>query len=245
MKRSSHSAHYCLMLLFCWISLTGFGQRQKTSILEYEKVVHEGSLVLSDGTHLRGGIVFNDNEGIVTLVNGDDSRSFNARGLVKFDFFDDDYDKHRNFYSLEFTDPETGITNTEIFEVLKELSSFVVLSKIDRIQTEARKGLVMPQTSPLLVDRTSRKVTQTQTIYFVSNDGDFEPYARIVEKEIAGELIDVNEINMFYINSKLFRKYTGSHYDALAKYAKQNDLSFKRRSDIVTLLDEYERLSTR
>lgn len=243
MIRSSRSLRYCLIALFSSVCFTGYGQRQKTSILKYETEVRDGKLVLTDGTELRGGIVFNDNEGIVTVVDGDDSQSFNARRIVKFDFFDDDHDRYRNFYALEFTDPETGITDPEIFEVLKELPTFVVLSKIDRIQTEARKGLIMPQTSPLLVDRTSRKLTQTQTVYFVNNDGDFEPYVRIVEKEIAGEVLDINETNTFYIDSKLFRKYTGSHYEALVKFAKQNDLSFKRRSDIITLLDEYEKLS--
>lgn len=243
MLKSILSLDVCLIAVFCSVCFTGYGQRQKTSILKYETEARDGSLVLTDGTELRGGIVFNDNEGIVTLVDGDDSQSFNARKIVKFDFFDDDYGRHRNFYSLEFTNPETGITDTEIFEVLKELPSFVVLSKIDRIQTEARTGLITPQASPLLVDRTSRKLTQTQTVYFVNNDGDFEPYVRIVEKEIAGEVLDINETNTFYIDSKLFRKYTGNHYEALVKFAKQNDLSFKRRSDILTLLDEYEKLS--
>lgn len=198
--------------------------------------------MLTDGTELTGKVVFNDNEGIVTIYSGEDSQSFNSRRIVKFEYYDAKTGRHKLFYSLEFKDPETGIKDTDIFEVLKETTAFVVLVRIDRIKTEARKSLLGPRSSPLLVDRSSKQFTQTQTVYFMNPDGDFEPYLRILEKEVDGELLDINQANNRYINADLFKKYTGSYYEALVEYAKQNDLSLKKKADIIYILDKYEEM---
>ncbi|MEX2233987.1 MAG: hypothetical protein WD824_17610 [Cyclobacteriaceae bacterium] len=76
----------------------------------------------------------------------------------------------------------------------------------------------------------------------MNSNGEFEPYLRIVEKEIGGDLLDYNETSNRFINDDLFKEYTGPHFRALADFAKQNKLSFKRKTDIIRILDEYERI---
>lgn len=231
------------VILFSFLSITAVGQRGKSSIVKYETKAQDGKVVLTNGTELKGQIVFNDNDGVVTVYAGEASHSFYSRRVLKFEFYDDNAARYRLFYSLEYSDPETGFTDMEIFEVLKELNSFAVLVKIDRIRTEARKGLLEPTVSPMLVDRSSKKFMQTQTVFFMNQEGTFEPYLRIVEKEFDGGLLDYNERNTRYIDAGLFRKYTGDHYRALMEYAKANKLSFRRKADIIRILEEYQNIS--
>lgn len=234
---------YFAILLCCAHSFVAHAQKNKTKILKHTTEPKEGKVLLTDGTELRGGIVFNDNEGIVTVVNGNASRSFNSRRIVNFGFSDPASGRYRDFYSLEFEDPDTGMTDSYFFEMLKELKAFAVLARIDRIQTQERNGRFSTPATPLVYERSSKRMAQTETVYFLNSAGAFEPYMQIVEKEIDGSLLDIHEENTFYINSGLFKKYTGEHYDALRKFAKENRLSFKSKKHIVTILEEYERIS--
>jgi len=225
------------------LSFSSFSQRGKSAILRYDTAARYGKLILADGTELPGRIVFNDNDGIFTLFNGEASQSFNSRSIAQARFFDREAGRDRLFYSLEYTDPQTGLTDTEFFEVLKELDSFVVLVRIDRLKTVARKSLLTPRTSPMLVDRSARQSVQTQTVFFLDEQGNFEPYMNIVEKEVGDDLWDNNVTNTRIINAGLFKKYTDPYFKTLVEYAKENFLSFKRKSEIITILEEYERLS--
>jgi hypothetical protein len=242
MKRPVPPAYYPLIAAFILISQAAFSQRGKAAILKYDTTSYKGEVELTDGTRLEGGIVFNDNDGLVTVFYGDQSRTFNARRMVKFSFHDPAAKRVRLFYSLELNDPDIGMPDPQIVEILKTLDSFMVVSKIDRIRTETRKGILEPATSPLMVDRDSKKFTQTETVYFVNADGDFQPYLKILQKEFEGDLIDYHESSNRYLDAKLFKRYTGVHYPALVEFARENKLSFKRKSGIIRILDEYERL---
>ena len=229
---------YCL-IVFCLSAQFSLAQKRKSAILKFDHTAHEGIVLLNDGTEVSGDIVFNDNDGIVTVYVGDESQSFNARRFVRFEYYDEGAGRRKRFYSLEFDDPETGLRDMQIFEVLKELPSFAVLCRIDRVKTEARRGILEPQGSPLLVDRKNKKFTQTETVYFVSNEGEFRPYLRWVKKEFDGDLLDYNESNTWVLDPGLLEKYTGLHYGTLEEYARANKLKFRRKPDLIKLLDEY------
>jgi hypothetical protein len=222
-------------------SNNSFAQVGKSRIVKYDTTARPGKVVLIDGSEIKGNIVFNDNDGIVTVcTNDNDRRSFNAKRLVSFQFYVSDLSRVRNFYCMEFPDPKTGMKTTEIFEVLKELGTFAVLSKIDRLKTQ-RSGSSdhYPGT---ISDRQEVRAIQTETVYFVNSDGLFEPYLGFEVREREGEILDTHRKSKWFIESGLFKKYTAQHYDALSDYAKQNKLSFKDKEDIVKILNEYERL---
>lgn len=235
--------NFLLLILCLFISTQAFSQRGKSSILRYDTALYAGQIVLTDGVEISGQIIFNDKEGIVTVVEGDESKSYNSRSLLKFEFYSRALQRQRVFYSLEYQDPDKGMKDMEFFELLGEFKSFAVLSKIDRIKTEAQRGPVDPVTSPLLVDRRSKKFIHSETIFFVNNQGEFEPYLTIFEKEIGGDLLDINERHEKYKDGDLFEKYAGTKYPILVEYAKQNELSFKNKEHIIILLKEFERLT--
>lgn len=237
-----------LAIIACFsLSDIALAQRKRSTILKYDAKHRDGKVLLTDGTELSGGIAFNDNEGIITLVDGTDSKAFNSRDVLKFEFYSDELGRYRVFYSLEYNDPETGVKDAEFFEVLKELSSFAVLVRIERLKTQVRSGLSSPYlsgtpASTTMTNGNSTKITQTQTVFFMNERGDMEPYLRFTEKELQGNVLDWNEKHSQYINADLFKKYTGEHFKQLVEYARANKLSFKRKADITTILDKYEDL---
>jgi hypothetical protein len=240
MIRIGLTAFSLFLLGFIIFPQFSVGQSRRSQIIKYDTAAYEGKVVLTDNEELTGRIIFNDNDGIVTVTRGTESQSFNAKRVLMFEYHVRETGRNKLFYSLDYTDPETGARDFYFFEVLKQLESFAVLAKIDRIKTEARKGPLNPVSSPLLTDR--KKTTQTQTVYFLNSNGDFQPYLKILEKEIDGDILDINETHNYYINSKLFEDYTGKHFQYLAEFADLNRLSFKQKSGIIAILDKYEEL---
>jgi hypothetical protein len=235
----------CFLSAIAFFPFCTFGQQRKSEIIQQEVASGNGKVRLVDGTEVTGTVLFNDNDGFVTLQNGNESRSFNARALSKFEFYSKEMFRTRLFYSMEFDAPETGRKQPEIFEVLKEFDSFMVLSRIGRLNALGPKNILGKRTSPLLTSKkNSLTLEQTETIYFVDMEGTFEPYLQIIERERGGDLMDYNTSRNKFIHSELFKKYTKQHFDALTTYANENKLSFKRKSDIVKILDEFERLNS-
>lgn len=162
------SAVFALLLLHSFSSLS---QTRRSAILRYDTASRQGTVRLTDGTELAGRVVYNDNDGIFTLFDGEASQSFASRSIIQAGFYDPASGRDRLFYSLEYDDPDTGLSDNEFLEVLKELDSFVVLVRIGRLETVARKPLLMPRTSPMLVERSRLQSRQTQTIFFLSEQG--------------------------------------------------------------------------
>lgn len=240
----------CLACFLVFAPIVSFPQSRKSKIMKYETVPKKGKVILIDKSEIVGNVLFNDNEGIVTVQTDDGSRSFNSRKILSFEFFATDSTTRDIFYSLELTDPMTGLTDTEIFEVLKEFSSFAVLLRIERLKT-GRSPVNSPfiRSEPILgsglASQRDLQVFQNETIYFVSISGEFEPYIKMTTTEVDREffdLIDSNRSQSKMINSRLFKKYTGQYFKSLTNYAKENKYSFKEKDDIIKILDEYERL---
>ncbi len=234
---------FCLVLAILSFSNNSFAQVGKSRIIKYDTTARPGKVVLIDGSEITGNIVFNDNDGIVIVhVNDNDTKSFNAKRLLGFQFYASDLGRLRRFYCIESADEETGMKNVEIFEVLKELQSFAVLSKIGRLKSVTPANIIRKRQAKTLTDRKNLKMVQTETVYFVNSDGLFEAYLEFKTKEKEGDLLDTHGKSSQFIEVDLFGKYTAEYYPALGKYADENKLSFKNKEDLIKILDEYEKL---
>jgi hypothetical protein len=231
---------FCLVLAILSFSNNSFAQVGKSRIVKYDTTARPGKVVLIDGSEITGNIVFNDNDGIVTVhSNGNDRRSFNAKRLMSFQFYNSNLNRHQRFYCLDFTDPKTGVTNVEFFEVLKEFKTFAVLSKIERLKSQVP---YRDKPVPVLTDIKNFMIIQSEIVYFVTSDGLFEPYLYLEVREVEGDLLDTHGKSSWFIDEDLFKKYTAQHYRALSKYAAGNKLNFERKEDLIKILDEYEKL---
>lgn len=243
---STRSPHSIAILFFVSVPLVIFSQPRSSKILQYDQTPLPGKVTLLDRSELIGDIVFNDNDGIVTLISGNEPRAFNAKNILSFEFFKHDSVERQLYYALEFLNPEDGIMDSYFFEVLKELPTFAVVMKIERIKTQNKQHILLKaRAGPALGKNNQIRVEQDRVVYFMNMEGEFDPYLKIREIERNKAIFDVGDFNWKdakFINANLFQKYTGKHFDSLSEFARQNEYSFKNRDDLIKLLNEYERL---
>jgi hypothetical protein len=235
-----------LLFLFGFTHLT-FSQRKKAEILTEDLPKGRGSVTLFDGSKVLGEVTFNDNDGIVTVKTGDDeAKSFTAKKIIAFEFLDDATFRNRSFLVIDYADPDTGQSGFSFFEVLGEFETFAIVSRIDRVKAEPDQPLLGPYTAPALKDRnnTLTVTSQTETIFFLNAQGDFQPYVKTVKREFERLLIDSKQDKNSFVNRDLLEEYTGEHYTALRDFIKENKLKLKIKEDLLLVIEEYKRLAS-
>src|SRR5688572_23423371 len=149
----------------------------------------EGSIMLSGGNELQGLVKYDDRNGVLSYQNGEETKVFTAMRVVAFEFFDEQIQKQRLFYTFEYEDSETNVMRPLFFEVLKEYKAFAIIWKPDRIEVEQkRKQPLGIETSSNVYDpsfpvKTKLVVKQTGTIYLMKSTGEIKPYFKEVNEE--------------------------------------------------------------
>jgi len=201
---------------------------------------HEGSMMLSDGTELKGLLKYNDKTGILNYQNGNDSRSLLPRSLVAFEYYDEAIARQRVFYSLEEKDPEAEVKRFYIFEVMKEFRDFAVLSKSERLEIRQKQNPGWVDANNVTTQSVRIEYEQTETIYFMTREGKLQPYLQIVEKDIDDGWFDWSRTKNKFVKEEAFAEFTGSAWQKLVEFASEKKLSFKRKKDILQVLAYYE-----
>lgn len=184
----------------------------------------EGSILLNDGTELKGLIKYNDRAGILSFESGATSRSFTSRRVSGFEFYDEREKKQRIFYSIIYEDAETNAKSPLFFELIKDLKTFAVITKTDRVKIEAKSSGGGPSANGGYVGvSTTYSASQLQTIYFMDSQGNIVPYMKATKKKL-----DTNRPKPMY--------------SKLEKYADDNKLDFDEKEDFFKILDYYETL---
>ena len=216
------------------------GQDRRAEIIQAKVPTGNGSVQTLDNEIVKGKVTFNDNQGIVTVEQDGESRSFTAKRTSGFEFQDTTLSRHRVFHVFDFTDEREGFTKPAFFEVLGEFDSFAVLAKIDPVEVKPQKA-VMPRLPSTMVGNDHTKVAyQMETIFIVNESGAIEPYLELREKEVQGVIVDTQSHRKKYIDRDLIREYTGAHYEALESFAKSNKLNFKIKEDLIKILAQYK-----
>ena len=209
-----------------------------------------GSIMTNDGSELKGLLKYNDKNGILSFQNGGDTRAFTARNVAGFEFFDEGMKKQRIFYSFPYEDSQNNIKRPLFFEVIKEFESFAVLSKVDPLEIEhnsvSSPAGISPITGAVARGQTWGTITemsQTETIYFMDTKAVIRPYVQIIEKEVDGVFYDISKTKNKMIDDDLLEEFIGANNNKkLVSYAKENKLSFKRKSDLIKILGYYSEL---
>lgn len=209
----------------------------KPSLINYNVEKQSGKVTLVEGIELAGVVTFNQNEGVVTITTNDETKSFNAKRLISFEFAAIGRIPKRVFYSLVFSDEKTGITEHDFFEVVAEFDSFAVVSRQGRLKSHA--------TMDFNERSAAKRVTlyRSETIYFLDKDGHFFPYGGIIESENVNNLYSWKTNNMGNAKKSVLKKFTGEHYLTLKNYARKMELNLSDKEDLKIILEEYKRLS--
>lgn len=239
-----HAAAIVLLMLVFVDSVAQ--NRAAESILPVNLAWSEGSILTNEGTELFGLLRYNDKSGLLSYENGNRSSTYTARGVVAFEFFDEIINKQRMFYSFPYEDNQ-GIKRPLFFEVLLEFKDFAVLSKVDPIDIAHKAvgtpGGLNPATGTLTHGDyygTSIEISQTETIYLMDSETNIKPYVRIVETDIDGVFYDRTKTKNKILDKEVLEEFVGQQMnDKLEQYAKQHNLSFKDKSDLLNILQYY------
>ena len=231
--------------LFCfWMfSIVSYCQEKKFEELQTDNEWSQGSVMMNDGSELKGLVRFDDRLGILGYQNGDVSRSFTPRNIMAFEFIDGITQKQRVYYSVEYDDPKTNAKRPLFFEVLKDFKAFAVLSKVDPIEIKERTsgGGGMAVNGIVAVGPTVHTTTirQTETVYFMNQDGLLEPYIRVVHKVVDTDILyDTDKTKKKALDRDLMEKYfTAEENAAIKKFCKEHDLDFRVKEDLIKILD--------
>jgi hypothetical protein len=195
-----------------------------------------------DGEQFEGKVTFNDNLGIVTVENNEESRTFTSKKAIGFEFEDMELSRHRVFHVFNYDNKKTGFANLAFFEVLAEFKSFAVLAKIDPVEAKPKKG-IMPRSANTMVGSSTTKVAfQKETIFVLNDRAEIEPYLELIEKETEGILVDTRSNRKKYVERDLLEQYIGALYPELKAFASDNDLRFDVKEDLIKILDHYKSL---
>ena len=209
-----------------------------------------GSLMLNNGKEHHGLIKYNDRTDIVCLENGRESKSFTARHVKAFEFFDEVERKQRMFYAVEVEDRVNNIRRPLFFELLMDTKEFALISKVAPIRIDRKEyttpAMFNPATGSFNAGRYygyPATISQTETLFFFSKEGEIRPYLEIKEKEIDGMFYDRSIVKNKILDEAALEQYTNRHYKKLISYAKQNALDIKEKKDLMSLLSYYNQIN--
>jgi len=209
----------------------------------------EGSIMLNDNTELKGMIRYNDRTRVVSYESGSINRSFNARSIQGFEFFDDRTQRQRVFFTRSFEDDETGLIKPAFFEVLQDLNSFVVLSLLDQPEVKVRKNSSLApapgsgfSSTPGMSSNTT-VFRRIETVYILTASGEIQPFMKITQKISEGIIFDREKKKKRFVDKHLFDQYfVEPGYSKMIEYAEANDLEFSEKEDFIKILEEYRRV---
>ena len=238
----------CLLLIF--LSDRTFSQSDINDELLAGPEWFKGSLLLTNGREYDGLIKYNDKTDIVSLENGRESKSFTARHVRGFEFFDEVAQQQRVFFSVEVEDKINNIRRPLFFEVLVDSKEFALLSKIAPIRVERREystpAMFNPATGSFSAGRYygyPATISHTETLFLFSKEGEIRPLLEIKEKEIDGMFFDRSVVKNRVLDDEALKRFTSNHYKTLVSYAKENSLNVKQKGDLITLLKYYNTIN--
>ena len=234
------------LILTC-VSLFCFSQEAK--LLTNNQEWYDGSILLSDGTELKGLVKYNDRNSVLSYLDGENTKAFSQRSVLGFEFFDESIQRQRVFYTIPYEDSQTGVKRPLYFEVIREYKTFAILSRYEPLETKQKT-----QTSPSgglngmpTYTRTSTlEISQTETIFLMHKDGTIKPYFRIMNIEDGTKNLitqkDTKTKTRMFDEDLLAEYLTRPVYDDLQRYAKENNLKFKRKEDFMKIVAYYDSL---
>jgi hypothetical protein len=209
----------------------------------------DGSLMLMSGREIKGLIKYNDKSDIVSIENGHESRSFTARHVKAFEFYDEIETKQRIYYSIEIDDRSHKLKRPVFFEVLMDLDQFAVISKISPIHMEKKEYATPAIFNPVNGAFSGGRyygypstISYTERIFLISREGELRPYLEITEKEIDGLFHDRTISKNKILDDQLLKQFTGSKYKDLVKYATINKHDLSQKKGLIATLQFYKTL---
>lgn len=252
----TRSTSYLLIVLSVFFSEKLIAQKiDVNKAIVDETEWNEGTITLNDGSTLSGLLKLNTKTGVLGYEKGATSKSFTARTVVTFNYFDAAENKKRYFLSISYDNltlekhaskknrakpyAESGVP--QFFEVLVECKTMALISTIGRMNIR-QWGQNPYETGGVGYVGTSSVYSRNETLLVLTEDGTAEIVLDVTNEERDNIFIDDN-ITYGDFNKSVLKKYTEPHFEELEAYAKERKLKFKKRDDLIQIFEYYKSLS--
>lgn len=229
-----------------------------TKVTDADKEWSEGAITLTSGETLKGLVKLNTKTGLLAYENGTTSKSFTPRNVLMFSYFDEVLKQKRSFiavtYKSEPTNKKKGKGSVsengipQFYEILIECKNFALLSSTGRMNLRTTDGSAysgvpasnMPIPTPVFSNGPTTTYSQTETLLIFDADGNITPLLDITSSETDGTFFDTSKTKSKKLDNSAIEKYTAPHFEKLEEYANAQKLSFKRKDDLIKILDYYK-----
>jgi len=221
---------------------------------------NEGTISLDDGTTITGLLKLNTRTGLLAYENG----SLTPNKVLGFEFFDRIQNKKRSYISVnyEYSGSSGGAKTrregaSKFFEILMEFKAFALLSSFEKLELRTRSspptgGGYNPITNTVqhghAVNTTTGTVySQTETLFIFDPDGIITPLLEVIntEKDFAS-IIDLprTKAKSRKLDNEIIEKHTSPHFKTIEDFANENNLNFKRKDDLLMILEYYKQIES-
>jgi len=213
-------------------------QKYRSSLNDWKN----GSVQINGKTIIEGLVRYDRNENIVTIKTKEDTRSFNAQGVQRFEI--DDADGMKYFISSPNKKTSDENATCYFFEILKECGHFALMMQEKAYTYKKVNNPVL--STPAGLGQTTRMVVVEKTLYIFDEEGNIKPYMIITESEGVAGISPLPKVKVHIVDKGLIKYHMGEgdRYTEVKAYAKKNKLSFRDRNDLVTILTYFKKLES-
>lgn len=201
-----------------------------------------GEITLFDGTLYKGIIQYRQEAAIINFKTNEEakeSKSFTELKIQKLLLLDQNNSKPRTFYS--FPIDIDGSEHFLLFEILREYKTWAVLSRKGPVNVvESRHDLFNPGLG-YPAKRGYSTVQQVEGIFIADDADQVKLYLLLIDEESDG-LFRMTSSSKRIIEKNSLKEKMNPHWKDVEIYAKQNSLKFKRKEDLLKILDYYTTL---
>lgn len=225
---------------------------------ESDKDWNEGKIYLTSGETLTGLVKLNTKTGLLAFESGSTSKSFTPRSVISFEYFDAELQAKKSFISVTYKSESTSGKKSkapasenglpQFYEILIECKDFALLassSKMNLKMNHTPGGYTNAQTGVGIgLNNSSTTYSQTESLLIFDAEGIITPVLDITHTEIDQTLFGSSEkTKSKKLDNSAIEKYTTPHFEELEEFVRERKLSFKRKDDLIRILEHYNSLS--
>lgn len=216
--------------------------------LQSDAPTYDGRIFLANGTEEKGTVSYNDATAVVSFKSDSKSGTYNARNLSGFEFFDDDQEIKRSFFSMEYEMRDGGSRTSQFFEIVRQYKDFAIIIKTDPLSIKKKTGVVEAAVLGNY-ERTRVIVSNAMTVYFINEDLSVRPYLEVSSKEVSHinklwgwDIFAGESSKVRILDHDLPKQLMGEHYKKVVAFMRERKMHWDNKDDLLAILDYYDSL---
>jgi hypothetical protein len=233
---------FCTVLIVLVVLITSPAKRAfcQTDSIGIHREWNEGFIQLVDKSFRKGFIQHNHTQRLIkfkTNLRDIAQSSFHEKRILSMEYFDAAESKTRRFYTLNVKEEDSGFDGAVLFEIIMEMKTFAVVSRLYALRPPTRSGSSKKKSQ----GNPQESDNQVERIYIVHQEGHVEQLL-IVPVPGKGKSKPVARPVEPVLDLTVLKKFTGSKWQMMKAYVKDERLHLKKKPDLLKALQYYQHL---